>query len=307
MGRAAAAFEVIDDGKDRERWLAARRCGIGGSEIATLLGCGYGSPMGVFADKLGMGEPTAETAPMRFGKRYERLLAEDLELLTGRRTKLDGRLLRSRRWPWLISTLDALQWERRRFWGSAELKTTAFDWEGDEQNAAFGGIPPHVYAQVQEQYAVTDHETITCAVFNRLSCLTVYAEVARDERWIECIVETAREFMRRVELGSPPEVDGSEDTARALAKLYPRPVEGKVRVLDASWLEVADQWADAKRRKKQAEDDERALRNRVLAELGDAEVGALPDGARFVARLIEKQAYTVKASSYREVRLRERA
>ncbi|WP_047890978.1 YqaJ viral recombinase family protein [Micromonospora sp. RV43] len=56
----------------REEWLAARRTGIGGSDVAAVIGISkYDGPLSVFYDKVGV-LPDRDTPAMEWGRRLER-------------------------------------------------------------------------------------------------------------------------------------------------------------------------------------------------------------------------------------------
>jgi predicted phage-related endonuclease len=55
---------VLPAEASREEWLAARRLGIGGSDIGALLGASpWSTPLDVWADKTGQAEPHRRTTP----------------------------------------------------------------------------------------------------------------------------------------------------------------------------------------------------------------------------------------------------
>ena len=144
-------YEVIDNGRDRLRWLDARRSGLGASDAAAILGLNpYRSAMEVYAEKSGLYGVDDDSSPSeqaRWGKILESHLLDDFRKVTGRPVVRDGRLLRSRRHPWQLCTLDARQ--RRpdvSSRGLLEAKSTRFEW--DE-------LPEDVYSQIQHQFSVT--------------------------------------------------------------------------------------------------------------------------------------------------------
>lgn len=118
-------------------WLAARRCGIGGSDVAGVLGVSrYTGPTGVYYDKLGV-LPDEDNAAMEWGRRLEaavRLKFAD-EHPEFHVTEGPGLVAHPDR-PWQLATIDGLAAETE---GGApvalvEVKTGragADDW-GDE-------------------------------------------------------------------------------------------------------------------------------------------------------------------------------
>lgn len=124
---------------ERETWLAERRRGIGGSDVAPILGLdSYRSPWDVWADKRGLVAPRADTERMGWGRRLEPLVLEawaerrGLRLLTACSTLggdwQPGRILRHPDHSYLCGTPDGLGWDTDRPL-LVEAKTTSA-WRG---------------------------------------------------------------------------------------------------------------------------------------------------------------------------------
>lgn len=69
----------------REDWLAARRLGLGGSDIGAILGLSkYRTPVDVWMEKTGRTLGSEETLQMRFGSYAEEFVAREYSAQTGR-------------------------------------------------------------------------------------------------------------------------------------------------------------------------------------------------------------------------------
>ena len=67
-----------------EEWLKARKTGIGGSDIAAILGLSpYRTPVDVWAEKTGRATAQDETLQMRFGRYAEEFVAREYTAKTG--------------------------------------------------------------------------------------------------------------------------------------------------------------------------------------------------------------------------------
>ena len=59
--------DVIGDSADRDLWLSLRLAGIGASDVASILGCGFSTLAELWAEKTGRAEPddlsTVERGP----------------------------------------------------------------------------------------------------------------------------------------------------------------------------------------------------------------------------------------------------
>lgn len=71
---------------NREQWLAERRTGLGGSDIAKICGLSkFGTALDVYLDKIGEGTPVAETNRMRLGTALEPFVTDLFIEATGKR------------------------------------------------------------------------------------------------------------------------------------------------------------------------------------------------------------------------------
>lgn len=292
-----AAYEIVDDGRNRARWLRARRDGIGGSDAAAVLGVNpYSSALEVYTEKIGLfGDgDDAPSEYARWGKILEPLILDEFRRVTGRKVFRDGRLLRSRLRPWQLSTLDGRQYTKgSSVPGLVELKTTKFEWDR---------IPEDLWAQVQHQFATTALRWGTFAVWNRTTVEFHYVDVEPDRDYIAEINAREADFWRDLQRGIAPAPDGSDASQRALRALYPVEVPGKTVELAAELEEVADRLEELKAERRSTEPERKDLENRLKAAIGDAEEGLLPSGSRYTYRTQERRETVQRASSFRVLR-----
>lgn len=268
----AAAFEVIPF-ETREEWLELRRLGIGGSDAAGVLGVSpFSSPVSVFADKV-LGSDDKDNEQMYWGRTLEPVILAHYGRETGREVRADGRLLRSREWPFMQVTLDGLQSCPERGEGFVEVKNKRFP-DG-------AGVPEHEWIQVQHQYAVTG---LAWGSYAQLctGCAFFWIDVPRDDQFIlETLVPACRAMWERVEARGPtPSPDASQATLDALNRIYPKD-DGETIELGGDFLDVdmerqriAAELADLEQRKL-------GIDNAIRAKLGDATTGVLPNGRKY--------------------------
>ena len=127
--------------------------------------------------------------------------------------------------------------------------------------------------------------------------------VGRDETYLAEFLEPLREFWSMVEARTPPEPDfwhpGTLDT---LNRLY-RPLAGK-RVDLSDMAPVVDQYVSLGQQIKAMEDQRDAAKAQLIAALGEAELGELPDGRAVTRKVIDRKEYTAKATSYVDMRIK---
>lgn len=294
-------YQVVCDTIDEAAWLAARRTGIGASEISRVLGvapASWGTGFQLFAEKVGAVPPADldDVEAIQWGRLLEPLIVKQYERRTGRVSQARQVLLRSLEHPWALATLDGLTTDYTEEPWPLEVKTAsafiAEEWSD--------GPPEHYALQVQQQLLVTGapKATIVCLLGGQRM---VWADIERDEMQIRRIIHHGAAFWSRVERRDPPEPDASEGTKRTLAALFPHDT-GEVVELPMALAEIVDEWQQAKREAKALEERIRLAENQIRATLGDASVGVLPGGDRVTWKEQHRAEHVVAASSFRVLR-----
>lgn len=276
---------------DRAAWLAERRKGLGASDAAPVLGLSpYATALEVYLDKLGM-LPEQETAPMRWGLKLEEAIATAYEEETGRALHPPGDPI----WwhpevPWMFASPDRIHsnGEERL----VELKTarTAEGWgcPGTDE------VPAHYLVQVQHQMACTGARVADLAVLVGGSDFRVYT-VAWHPRLIDTLIERLGAFWAALQKREPPEPLPPDP--RLLDLLY-RPAEGVSVELGPEAAVQAGLYAVAQEMRRQAEGQRERAKAALIALLGEASEGRLPDGRRVVRKVVSRKGYAVKDTEY---------
>ncbi len=294
-------YQVVCDTADEAAWLAARKSGLGASEISRVLGvapASWGTAFQLFAEKLGKVPPADldDVEAIQWGKLLEPLIVKQYEKRTGRTSQARQLLLRSVEHPWALATLDGLTTDGTTEPWPLEVKTSsafrAEDWAD--------GPPEHYALQVQQQLLVTGapKATIVCLLGGQRM---VWQDVERDEMQLRRIVHHGAAFWDRVERRDPPDPDSSEGTRRTLAALFPHDT-GEVVELPMALAEIVDEWQQAKREAKAIEERIRLCENQVKATLGDATRGILPTGDAISWKEQSRAEHVVAAASFRVLR-----
>ena len=293
-------YEVICSTDDRAAWLQHRIQGIGASESPVLLGLStFSSMMEIWGQKRGLIplDSQEETERMHWGLRLEPLVAEEYQRQTGRRLTRWAELLRSTAYPYLLATPD-YRWERED--GAiipVEIKCTDFSRKSDWAD----GPPPRVYYQCQHQVIVTGAPMASIGLLvggNQF----YWADVARDEAAIAAILETCESFWEMITSGILPIVDGTERTSQALKLIFPHATPGETLTLPQHACEWTSDLETAKAEAKALADKIRILEDALKAEIGNAEMGVLPDGSgAWKWQNVKRKGYEVKATEYRQL------
>ncbi len=293
-------YTVLARSDDRDAWLAARQLGVGASDTPSLMGLTrYASAVSMWAEKTGRLIPDDaefDNERMRWGVKLEPLVADEYERQTGRELQHWGALLSYDDLPFILATPD-FQWHDSGVDIPVEIKTTdvsrASEWRD--------GPPERVYCQMQQQMLVTGAPMASTGVLVGGNTFR-WADVERDEDYIQEIIRVTSEFWRYVADDVSPPMDGSEATTDAVAKMWPQS-SGEAVVLTDDAYEWARDIDAAKEARKQADEQVKVLENTVKAALGNNEVGLYPDGnVAFTYKEQTRKSYTVKEATYRVLR-----
>lgn len=264
---------LLADPESREEWLAARRTGIGASEIAAVLGISpWESPFSLFWRKV-HGWEMELSDEMRDGTRLEPVIAEwwTDTCVPIHHFVRDGALYASSERPWQLATPDRLivtecpcdhpddvdelgyvnDCRTCHGWGESppvavlECKYVAYTWDGWGEPGT-DDIPVYYRSQVQQQCDVMGVDEWYLAALGPGGFREYRGR--RDETDLVTMREAGRRFMARLAADDPPDIDGHRATLAAVKRLHPSVEDRDV--------EVDAQFADGYRRA-------RAARNRA--------------------------------------------
>ena len=92
---------------DRAEFIARRRSGIGGSDIAAIIGISpWRTPRDIYLDKKGLVEQQEETDAMYWGTTLEDIVAKEYAKRTGRKIQRCNQQLQHPDYPFLIANID---------------------------------------------------------------------------------------------------------------------------------------------------------------------------------------------------------
>lgn len=268
---------------DKTAWLERRRSGIGGSDMAAILGISpWKSPLNVWLDKTETGTPVdLPTVRMRVGTALEPLAAEMYEEQTGRKVRRCNALLH-KEGTHLVGNVDRLcytqdgklPWSRKL--GvvtdlALEIKTSSDLQEWDD-------VPDHYKAQALHYMNLMPSVKAFDfpVLFIAKGTFRIYT-VERDEDTIRDMESAAEAFWRDyVETRTPPPAT-NEDDANAI---WPRHAEGKVAVADERIEHAVESLRHIAAEKKALDQKESEVKLLVQEAMQDAEAIVLPDGRK---------------------------
>lgn len=197
-----------DVAKDRDKY-------IGGSDVGAIMGFNpYKSPYALWAEKVGLITPEdiSDVESVWWGAQEESLVAKRFCMKTGKKVKRSAYEFACEEYPFLVAHVDRLVVKEPAV---LECKTTS-SWNKWDYNG--GEVPPAHYCQLMFYLHMTGLPTGYLATKrdNQFYINTI----AKDYEFIDLMMEKCIEFWHLVETKTPPEIDESESTAKALAQVY---------------------------------------------------------------------------------------
>lgn len=259
-----------------ERWHAQRRTGIGGSEAAAVAGVGlYGSPLSVYLDKIGEGVPVEETERMRWGNLLEVPVGKEFAERNGVTRLRRGSFERLAGVPHWVGHVDFTGDHPEDGPVVIEVKVTdrASEWMDDDVDR----IPMQYFLQVQHYLALEGVNVGHLAVLVEGNELRSW-RIERDEEVLAGLAETYADFWQHVTDRVPPEPDGSEATAEALRRMYPRD-DGSERVATPEEASYVDRVLAARQMVREAETERDRWEAFLKAAMGHTTRLVVPSGS----------------------------
>lgn len=235
-------FNLIRCDSD-EAWREERRKGIGGSDVAAIMGISaYSTPYQVWLDKVqGIHDDISDKPAVVWGNILERIIGEYYaQEHPDRAVRRVNGMLRSIQRPWAQASLDYEVRDPELGWGILEIKTAGWRREDDWSD----GVPVYYQTQVAHYLSVSGRPFADVAVLIAGQDYREY-RVMRDEEDIETVNRAVDDFWHgNVESGVAPDVDAPDN--RYVFEAHPEPGAEYVEVSDAKTSDLLNRWLSAK-------------------------------------------------------------
>lgn len=213
---APTARLLLPADASHEEWLRIRRTGIGGSDIAAILGLDKRrGPRRVYAEKMGFSEP--ENDYMRWGRRLEPVIAEGFAEETGLATAMPPGTLVHVDHPWMLVNVDRYVLRDDEVAGLLECKNKSEylsgEWDGEE-------APDGPALQAHWGQAVGGWWDAWLAGLIGGNRLRIFHLPRNEELVAELMAYAGAWYQRHIVEGFVPPVDGLESTKELLARLW---------------------------------------------------------------------------------------
>ena len=285
-------YKKIFDSKNatREEWLKVRKLGLGGSDMAAVLGLSpWRSPIDVWLDKTSDTVEKKESEPMYWGNVLEEVVAQEFAKRSGYKVRNNNFTLQSEEYPYLLANIDR---EIVGLDAGLECKTAnafkANEWDGDN-------VPDAYYIQCQHYMAVTGKSSwwIACLVGGNIFH---YKEIKRNEEVIAAIIDTGAAFWELVESKTMPAPDDTKQCENALKKLYQKS-NGQSVELPANYGNMILDYLEIKNQLSELEAKKRGIENVMKDFLKDNERATY--GEHFVSWKSTKPRETFDAKAFK--------
>lgn len=285
-------YKKIFDSKNatREEWLKVRKLGLGGSDMAAVLGLSpWRSPIDVWLDKTSDTVEEKESEPMYWGNVLEEVVAQEFAKRSGYKVRNNNFTLQSEEYPYLLANIDR---EIVGIDAGLECKTAnafkANEWDGDN-------VPDAYYIQCQHYMAVTGKASWWIAALIGGNTF-VYKEIKRNDEVIQAIIDTGAAFWELVESKTMPTPDDTKQCENTLKKLYQKS-NGQSVELPANYGNMIIDYLEIKNQLSELETKKRGIENVMKDFLKDNERATY--GEHFVSWKSTKVRETFDAKAFK--------
>ena len=281
---ACIVYETKDMSK--EQWLEARKCGIGGSDAASVLGLNpYKSSVSVYIEKVdyihgvSMSEKNINGCKkdssneevnyrMELGIKLEDFVANEFSLKTGLKVRNVNGILKNDKYPFAIANIDRAVVGEKAF---LECKVT----NSYSKKVWQMGVPIHYQIQVNHYMAVTGATHCYVAALIGNEELIIH-RIDRDEEIIDEIMKLEAMFWDKCILGGEiPAPDGSLDYSIVLQGLYKDSKDEELILFEQDKL--LDRYDEITAIYKEIEVERKKIEQYIQVQMKEYEVGFIGD------------------------------
>lgn len=270
--KAKLIMTVEQAASDHEAWEKLRMQGIGGSDVAVIMGYNpWKKPYALYCEKVGLVPPEdlSNNEAVEWGTKLEPIVAQKFSDVTGKKVKRWGTVCNPDA-PWQMANFDRLIVGEDC---GLECKTAnAFkkeEWEGDN-------VPDAYYCQVQWYASLSGLSGwwIACLIGGQHF---EYKYIPRNDAFIADMLEKVTDFWENHVLAKvPPDIDGSESSSEAVKKAYPTS-NGMETALPYTALEIIKRLDELDKTLAIIKEQQDEGKNQLKLMLGENEIGIIDD------------------------------
>lgn len=256
---------VETEGLSHEEWLRWRKKGIGGSDVASILGISkWSSAIELWLDKTNQKNDSVEVnEAMEWGKILEPVIREHFAAATCKTVMEVKAMLQHPDHPFMIADVDGVTTDDNGAPAILEIKT-ASEYKRDEW---LEGVPTYYQTQVQHYLCVTGVKKAYVAVLIGGNTFRVY-EVDADPEIQQMLIAVEKNFWNMVTNMIRPDIDGSDATKELLDQIYRGGVEEEI-ILPEEAIEWVDAYIEASADEDSAKAKKQEASNHLKEIMGD--------------------------------------
>lgn len=276
-------------------WHAARANGIGGSEIAAVLGLSpYESRFSLWHRKKGGIGPVDESPQMYWGKKHEPTICQEFADRHPELLVLPAGTYAADDTSWWIANPDRLGFTADGDLEVIEAKTAYddYEWGGEGTDQ----VPIHYKAQVRWYCRALGARRARIAVLFGLSDYREYV-IEPDDTDTQLMRTAAQEFMDSLAAGVVPPIDGHTATYQAIKNLPDGMDDVDVQVD----LAIAQRYFTALTAAKAAEEEKRCASGLVLDRIGTGRRAVVGDDRIATRTVRDGRTYSLQPARNRSI------
>ncbi len=209
---------VKTEGLSHDEWLDWRKKGIGGSDVAALLGISkWKSVMELWLEKTGQNMDSVEdiNSAMEWGSILEPVIREHFAKITHKTVVVVPAILQHPTYPFMIADVDGVTADDDGNPAILEIKT-ASEYKRDEWS---DGVPAYYQTQCQHYMAVTGVSRTYVAVLIGGNTFHIF-DVVADHDIQRMLISIEEDFWNKVQNKIRPDIDGSDASKVLLDQAY---------------------------------------------------------------------------------------
>ena len=244
---------------DGPQWLEERRKGVGGSDVAAIMGLSpWKTAYQVYQEKRKEVEDWGGNSLTDWGKRMEPAIRQWYSDQTGRDVRLPDKIMYHPQHPFMLASLDGFTDDGR----VVEIKTarSGKDWGEPGTNQ----IPDYYAVQVHHYMTITGFQVADIPVSIAGSSPSLYI-VEADKEISEMIIEACAKFWERVQSGNPPDPVTYADAVARFGKIKS---DGSI-IATTELIEAIAGLKQIRAQIKELEEHEEAWKARIIIALGE--------------------------------------
>lgn len=252
----------------RDDWLAWRRKGIGGSDVAAICGLSrYKSAVEVYLDKLELSPPKEDNPSMKAGRMLEPTIAEWFSEETGYRVMQQNSIFQHPEHKIMLANID--RWVIGHNAG-LEVKNTKEYCRNDWFDGQTEIIPTEYQLQANHYMAILGAERwFICVLIGGWDLQ--WRVIERDEKLIRNLITIEEDFWNNFVLAKQIPPFSAQDTD-TLNQMYPRSKPNLKVDISESYYDLVKNLLNAKEQKEKSEIAYEDVKNKFKGIMGESEL-----------------------------------